>query len=194
MLVFGHTGITLGATLAISSVFSRTRLSASRLNPLIRFLDLRFVLIGSLLPDIIDKPLGHLLFRETLSNGRIFSHTLLFSFIISLAGYLLYYRRRQIWLSALATGSLFHLVLDEMWFMPRTLLWPTFGFSFDKLTIDNLVSYWLYDLIIPKIYIPEILGLLVLTWFGLKLLRQKQATNFLRQGRAIPGAKLDTGR
>ena len=35
------------------------------------------VALGAILPDLIDKPLGHLLLNETLNNGRIFFHGLL---------------------------------------------------------------------------------------------------------------------
>ena len=187
MLVFGHTGITLGATLLLSSTPSGMQFVTSRISPFIRRLDLRLVLIGSLLPDIIDKPLGHFIFRETISNGRIFSHTLLFLAIISLAGFLLYRRQERTWLLALAAGSFWHLILDEMWLAPRTLLWPAFGFSFEKLAIDNLFSHLLYNLFTyPKVYIPEIVGALVLAWFGLRLIRRGQVLNFLKTGRNNP--------
>ena len=35
--------------------------------------------LGAILPDLVDKPLGHLLLQETLDNGRIFGHSLLFT-------------------------------------------------------------------------------------------------------------------
>jgi hypothetical protein len=183
LLVFGHAGITLGATLLLGSTSPRIHFATSRISPLIRRLDLRLILLGSLLPDIIDKPLGHFIFRETLSNGRIFSHTLLFLAIISLAGFLLYRHYQKAWLLALATGSFWHLILDEMWLAPRTLLWPAFGFAFEKLAIDNLFSYVLHGLLTyPKVYIPEIVGALVLAWFGLRLIRHRQVLSFLKQG------------
>lgn len=191
MLVFGHTGITLGATLVVGSTFSRAHFTA-RISPLLKRLDLRFVLLGSLLPDIIDKPLGHFIFREALGNGRIFAHTLLFLAVISLAGFLLYRRREQTWLLALASGSFWHLVLDKMWLTPRTLLWPAFGFAFEKLAIDDLLSHWLYALTNPEVYLPEIVGALVLAWFGLRLLRRRQLRDFIKYGQATPGAPLDT--
>jgi hypothetical protein len=36
--------------------------------------DIRLLILGSLLPDLIDKPLGHIILPE--NNGRIFAHTL----------------------------------------------------------------------------------------------------------------------
>jgi uncharacterized membrane protein len=70
-----------------------------------------------------------------------------------------------------------------MWLAPRTLLWPAFGFAFEKLAIDNLFSYVLHGLLTyPKVYIPEIVGALVLAWFGLRLIRHRQVLSFLKQG------------
>ena len=59
---------------------------------LARRVDIRLLAIGSLLPDIIDKPVGQVFFRGTFSDGRIFSHTLLFLALVSLGGYA---RRRR---------------------------------------------------------------------------------------------------
>ena len=62
MLLFGHAGITLGAATLIAGVTAKKRNSGKE-NPswftsLSRFVDIRFLLIGSLLPDIIDKPVA----------------------------------------------------------------------------------------------------------------------------------------
>lgn len=176
MLVFGHTGITLGVTLALGS-------HPSRMSTFIKRFDLRLLLVGSILPDIIDKPLGHFFFRETLNNGRLISHTLIFLLILSLAGYLLY-RRGHLWLLTLAVGTFGHLVFDQMWQSPKTLFWPLFGFNFEKLTIDNLLAHWFSGLISsPAVYIPEIIGFLVLAWFGIRLLRRKSLLPFLKSGK-----------
>jgi len=176
MLVFGHTGITLGVTLALGS-------HPSRISDFLKRLDLRVLLVGSLLPDIIDKPLGHFFFRETLNNGRIFGHTLVFLLILGIAGYLLY-RRGHLWLLTLALGTFWHLIFDLMWLDPRTLLWPLFGLGFEKGAIDNVLSYWFFILFHdPADYIPEIIGLLVLAWFGIRLLRKKSLLPFIKSGK-----------
>jgi hypothetical protein len=176
MLVFGHAGITLGITLALGS-------QPPKFSAFTKRLDLRLLLFGSLLPDIIDKPLGHLLFRETLNNGRLVGHTLVFLLILSLAGHLLY-RRGHLWLLTLAIGSFWHLVFDWMWLDSRTLLWPLFGTSFERLAIDNLLAHWFYSLISnPAVYIPEIIGVLTLAWFGLHLLQKRSLLPFLKYGK-----------
>jgi hypothetical protein len=93
--------------------------------------DIRWLIIGLLLPDIIDKPAGLLFFKSTFYNGRIFSH-LLFLFIILLAGLYLYQNRKQIWLIVLATGT----SLTSFWMRcgdPPTLLWPIYGGSSQRM-------------------------------------------------------------
>jgi len=37
-----------------------------------------FVALGAILPDLIDKPIGRILLGESVANGRLFGHTLLF--------------------------------------------------------------------------------------------------------------------
>ena len=90
MLVLGHAGITLGAGVLLNSAliksgrapFKGQSPQSSRklswISSLGSRIDIRILMMGSLLPDIIDKPVGRLLLRDTLNNGRIFSHTLLF--------------------------------------------------------------------------------------------------------------------
>jgi len=112
MLVLGHTGITLGIAALLSGILSRGYASPTRMNRemphrdfpsedtskqdnsatgmvsvvthFIRDIDTRVLLIGSLLPDIIDKPIGNYLFRDTVSNGRIVCHTLLFFILVTI--------------------------------------------------------------------------------------------------------------
>ncbi len=99
MLVFAHAGINLGAAALAVGVAGGGLASeigkASWFVALARRVDIRLQLVGSLLPDIIDKPVGQFFFRETFSNDRIFSHTLLFLIIIAAAGFYLYKRHRQ---------------------------------------------------------------------------------------------------
>ena len=147
------------------------------------FIDVRILLIGSLLPDIIDKPVGVYLFPDIFSSGRIFSHSMLFALIITLASILLYRMKHATWLMALSIGVWMHLVLDEMWLAPRTLFWPTFGVAFDAAYLEN----WLYTIFYrmfhePRVFIPEIVGILVCIWFIILLIRNRKVLTFLRRG------------
>ena len=212
MLIFGHTGITLGiATLlngaanyhfslihqrmnsgehreqniktrpTLKSVVTRRPFSFIALGTL---LDIRLLLLGSLLPDIIDKPLGQIIFRESFSNGRIFTHTFLFLILITTAGCYLYRKRQKIWLLTLAMGTFTHIILDEMWFSPKTLLWPIFGLAFEKQDLTFVMYGMLQALFTnPKIYLSEMAGLAVLVTFAVVLIRRKKIRPFIKYGR-----------
>lgn len=82
---------------------------------------------GAILPDLIDKPLGHFILADSLNSGRIYAHTLLMLSIFVIIG--LYYWKKKSSLSILAVsaGISSHIVLDEVWKSPTTLLWPFNG-------------------------------------------------------------------
>ncbi|MBN1160626.1 MAG: metal-dependent hydrolase [Dehalococcoidales bacterium] len=181
MLVFAHAGITLGAAAIVADTVDR---KPSWFASLSRYVDIRWLLVGSLLPDIIDKPIGQYFFRDTYNNGRIFAHTLLFFIIISAIGFFLYKKRKRTWMLALAAGTFTHIILDEMWQTPQTLFWPLLGFSFPEEDLEGwAVNIWEALLSNPSIYIPEIVGLAVLLFMGIYLLKRRGVINFLKRGR-----------
>ena len=83
MLILGHTSITLGVAMVaealhehhtLGTTSSRTVLQrlGDSLISLSRKVDLRLLLIGSLLPDIIDKPVG--LVHMAVAHNRGTTH------------------------------------------------------------------------------------------------------------------------
>ncbi|HEX7475964.1 MAG TPA: metal-dependent hydrolase [Dehalococcoidales bacterium] len=182
MLLFGHVGITLGAGLVIDRIIKYRQQRSPLLSPAVpeegsdirirekpaasqgmAFSDALFCVIGSILPDIIDKPIGNLFFKQEFgSNGRIFSHTMLF-FLVFLAAGLFYYRaKKRRWLLYLAFGVFLHLVLDSMWQTPQTLFWPLLGWRFPA-SLDIGLTGWLEEMFQglihdPATYISEIIG------------------------------------
>jgi len=213
MLIFGHAGITLGAAVLLNDAFSRSHSlptsetkvkehlqtssecvptqkctpgsRASWLTSLANHIDIRLLLLGSLLPDIIDKPVGQFFFRKTFSNGRIFCHTLLFLTLITLTGFYLYQNRSKTWLLVLSFGTGMHLVQDQMWLYRQTLLWPGYGFAFEKLDLTHWAQGILYVLRTePDVYVPELIGAAILIWFVLALVRRRKVRTFIRNGQA----------
>lgn len=210
MLIFGHTVITLAAAVLLNGALARrytlptrrdelggnpppspeklsrqgrSSSAVSWLTSLAYRVDIRLLLIGSLLPDIVDKPVGLFLFRDTFSSGRIFCHTLLFLIVITLAGLYLYRSRKKTWLLVLSFGTFMHLILDQMWLTPRTLLWPLYGFSFER--IDP--THWTWDmfhalLTNPMVWISELVGAAIVIWFVWLLVRRRTFRTFLRNG------------
>jgi inner membrane protein len=207
MFLLGHTGITLGATVLLNGIIPRgatARLKKSTepslkvpANPgyprnrmalwfgsLGDIIDIRLLLIGSLLPDIIDKPVGIFLFGETISSGRIYAHTLLFLVVISLAGFILYRSYRKNWLLVLSFGTFVHLILDEMWFETETLLWPLYGFAFERRDINNWLQWqWNELLTQPGVYIPEIVGGVILIMLVWVVVRNRRVFAFIKNGK-----------
>ncbi len=193
MLLFAHTGITLGLALAWDKGLGRptpflpTKLNPEKLAGVAREIDYRLVLLGSILPDIIDKPIGHIFFAETFeNNGRLFAHTLLFFLLLLSYGLFRFYRYGKIGFLVLALCSGFHLILDEMWHAAATLLWPLMGWDFPETDLIDLED-WLRTMgkaaqTEPLIYISETIGLVILLVFALKLWKNENLLHFIRQG------------
>jgi len=205
MLLFGHIGFTLAAALLLNDsvrmhyVISKetdekadnpeapdlkgTSAKFWKLVKRTKGLDLRFVIIGSLLPDIIDKPIGQYFFNNMYGTGVLYCHTLLFVILLFMLGYL----TRKSFILLLSFGSFVHLILDFMWRRPRKLLWPLFGFTFQKSTPIPFGEY-LWDLFIelfkmPLVAIPELMGAIITFWFVWLLWRQKKLRSFILNGR-----------
>ncbi len=204
MLLFGHLGITLGAAMAtqgtrqyitrnstnsdlISTDKSKSGISNRRskfsLNKITETLgeniDIRFLLIGAILPDIIDKPLG--LFN--IGSGRSISHTLLFLLIFTVAGLILYIARKWKRILVLAAGILAHLILDSMWQNPHTLFWPFYGAQFSAGTPAEWLSRWGTELTSdPIVLICEATGFLIIAYFVYYLFKQRKLAVFIKDG------------
>jgi inner membrane protein len=207
MLLFGHLGITLGAALVCREVYNWGRRGmrdarqeenskSETLNPKqisnqklqIRnqktIFDPRFWILGSILPDLIDKPLGHFIFSQYFGgNGRLYAHSLLFLILIMAIGLYLYTQKKKGWLLALGFGVLMHLILDYSWQSPVTLFWPLLGIAFPAESPGDWISGMLKEMVtVPSVYIPEIIGFIVLAWFGVRLLVRKGVVRFLKNG------------
>lgn len=170
-MIFWH----LGGTLAIARYTFR--------DPL---MDVRFLFLGALLPDVIDKPLGRLFFRDSLDNGRTFAHTLLFAFAL-LVGVMLATHRGSSWrrkLMPLALGVLLHLILDFLWTAPETLFWPALGTDFTAAESGGLIAAFENGLTNAWVIAGEVIGLSYLVWMWRAdgLSEKARRREFLRSG------------
>jgi inner membrane protein len=188
LFVFGHSGITLGAAVLAGSLgqFPATRFS--RFGDFMSRIDLRLLALAALLPDVIDKPLGHYLLPAVFDSGRIFAHTLLFTLVLGGLGFWLYRKRGRLWCLTLAMGSASHLALDSMWQTPQTLLWPAFGWEFPNSGVTDLWrTLWEALTSHPSVYVPEIIGIAVFAFIGVRLITKGRLRHFLRHGRLNGG-------
>jgi len=175
MYLLAHTGITLGAAYAVDK---------SVRSPLLK-VDYRFILLGALLPDLIDKPLGRVIFPMELANGRIFAHTLLFLLLVTLVGIAVYRIKGQQWGLCLAFGVLMHFLLDSMWLSPATLFWPLLSLQFPKSPAEFQVVFfsWLRNMLTSaQSYLAELAGIAFFMFLAVKAVVQKKVGAFFRYG------------
>ena len=139
------------------------------------------VLLGSLLPDIIDKPVWLFTTSDIFPGGRDYSHTLVFNMALFIAGLVLI-RYKKSWLLIISLSSFMHLILDQMWNNLGALLWPLLGPLPKRDTIDWLSNIIQALLLQPEIYVSEIVGLAVILFFAYRLVKKKDIISFIRNG------------
>jgi hypothetical protein len=178
MFIFGHLGI-----------------GSKIVRPLGRALPQRWLLLGTVLPDLVDKPIYYGLSWTThlhgaelglISGTRTFGHTALFTLAIALAAY---FRSSRVW-AALALGAASHLLLDGVTdqFSPSlrdiagpasALLWPFTHQDFPIIPHPSL-GHHLSVVSRPFILWAELGGALLLAW---DLWRKKVSVKPLRRQR-----------
>jgi membrane-bound metal-dependent hydrolase YbcI (DUF457 family) len=158
MLVFGHIGLTIGLARVLS-----------------REVDIRWVAVASMLPDIIDKPLRYFIAPAfTQSNTRTVGHSLTVLLVGMVAVLLLRHTIRGPGVVALMLPM--HLLLDGMWTpdLRVSLLWPWAGNGFPPLYEEGMLGVWnhlIRNLSDPVNLAGELGGMVVLgylwRWCGL---------------------------
>ena len=202
MLFFGHIGITTGVVKVCQELTSGRRSGRneillqpqsgkdqsrqydprSNIRDRIESIDYRFVLLGSLLPDIIDKPMWLFTNNNLGWAGRGYAHTFLFSFLLLIGGLILVARWNKTCLITVAVGCFIHLIFDQIWLNTTTLWWPLLG------PIPRAVSIgWLSSLAeglisVPYVYISETVGFVIMFYIALRLIKNHRVKNFLKTG------------
>lgn len=152
-----------------------------------RRVDYRFILLGAVLPDVIDTTLNAVACHDPA--GRSISHTLIAPIVLTIAILLVFRGERRVRVFGLGVGWLLHLVGDGMWQAPTTFLWPAFGLHF----ADKPVEPYSWDVLAhPFSHVGtwggELLGLAILLWFAVAfdLFDRARAGRFLRDGYLRP--------
>jgi membrane-bound metal-dependent hydrolase YbcI (DUF457 family) len=132
------------------------------------------IIIGALLPDLIDKPILLL----SMGSGRGYSHSLLFVAILYLTVFLVM-KNKTLIANSLAIGVLFHLLLD----LPAVPLFaPFIQYNFE--IIEDPILYWINKLLFdPLVQSTEIIGLssLIFILIHNKLFKFKKIFHYLTQ-------------
>lgn len=127
--------------------------------------DVRFLLLGAILPDLIDLPVGTLILADEYSTGELWFHSLLAATVyMTLVLFATRRgRRRRAWI-ALGVGWLFHLVLDGMWLDQEVFLWPFFGLDLPPGEAPYWPLAWERALEDPWRWVTEAAGIGYLVW------------------------------
>ncbi len=152
-------------------------------------MDLRFLALGAILPDLIDTPIGAIGW-SAYATVRLWSHGIVFVSLL-LVTVLVATRRgpvRKRWI-LLSTGVVLHILLDAMWSQPETLWWPmlTGGFTSSGFaTFGGYVSDVITD---PLMWLGEAIGLtyLVALWRKSALGDSAARRTLLRSGTVSAG-------
>lgn len=183
VLVVGHVGITIGlvrtAEVTIKKVFKRAKFKV----------DYRYVIVGSILPDLVDKPLVQIFFGLTKHSGHLIAHTFTFAALLMAFGAVWYGLKGSLSWFLLGTGSLIHILLDKLILLPNVFSLPVLSNVFTLLPkqlwfihdvthsvytripyIEDVKQYFIE----PYIYLSEILGGMIILYFIIKLYIKKR--------------------
>ncbi|HET7482849.1 MAG TPA: metal-dependent hydrolase [Actinomycetota bacterium] len=153
-------------------------------------IDYRFILIGAVLPDVIDGILGLFVFDDGGGGpGRWIAHSLMADVAVTVAIILLLSgAARQRWFG-IGVGWLLHLVCDGMWDAPKTFFWPIAGTDFSPAPKEP----YTWDLFVHPLahwttWAAELVGLALLAWFwvAFSLGRDGRFKTFLGDGYLRP--------
>ena len=129
-----------------------------------RRIDYRFVMLGAVLPDLIDAILSP--FVEDGGSGRSIAHTLLSVIVVAVAILLGTRGETRLAVFGIAVGWLTHLVADGMWRAPETFLWPAFGTEFATTPAEPYsLDLFVHPLDHWEVWLGEVVGALILWWF-----------------------------
>lgn len=151
--------------------------------------DVRFLVLGAILPDIIDLPIGTIFLAERYSTGELWFHTLVLAttYMVLVLIFTRRGRRRRAFM-AVGIGWLFHLLLDGMWAVEEVFLWPFFGWEIPPGEAPFWPLAWERAMSDPWRWVKELAGAAYLTWLWTSqgLSDRTRMRSFLETGR-LPG-------
>ena len=152
-----------------------------------RRIDYRYILIGAVLPDVVDGTLGLFFFGGP--QGRWIAHSILAVVVVTVLVLIGFRGERRQSRVGIGVGWLLHLVADGMWRAPKTFLWPAFGWDFAASPREP----YSWDVFVDPLahlgtWGGELVGLAVLAWFWIafRLGQEGRAKQFLADGYLRP--------
>ncbi len=197
MLLFGHLGTTLGAARIIESLSSKSGSTQAKAS-----IDYRLIMLGAMLPDIIDKPLVLMLADKPVGSARFIAHSLIFTVALLVFGELCEVVFERSGFLIIACASFAHIIEDLIWCTPKVLFWPYYNWVYGNINtsrptfssgyiesrvriITTSVSKlnWGEILSKPSVFIPELIGGVIIVYFLAKLILNRKLFEFIRTGK-----------
>ena len=172
MLPLSHVGFTTAAAKIAETIFR------------IKQMDYRVLVLASLLPDLIDKPLANVLEGSYIYESRAFGHSLIFLLCVFLLTLVQMLWSRCNWIFPAFLGILLHDFLDAMWLHPGIFFWPLEGWQFPK-PVDEAwhgkISFGSYS--ISELDFYDNISVLILLVFFMKMALNGKIGEFFHRGR-----------
>jgi hypothetical protein len=137
-----------------------------------------FVAIGSVLPDVVDKPLGYIIFGSTLDNGKIFFHGLIIVILFFITGLIVWKLFKSHSFIFIAVGIFLHQLVDMMWRQPVAWYYPLLGPYQAKAPTDYFLDALIAELtsVNEWIFVVALLAIAYLLYRNKK--EQKEVVDF----------------
>jgi hypothetical protein len=193
VLLFGHTGIALGIVKTYENLTQRFCSSEDEVK-----IDYRYVLIGAMLPDFIDKPLVMILSSVPVHSARSIAHSITFALFLLVLSVIFLKSFKSTKFLVLTVCCYIHLALDKIWLYPKVFLWPLHLLksknqsitTVSKGVIDKIENAyisvkeinWFSVYAKPEIYISEVIGLIFIVYYFIKLMKKSKLKTFLVKG------------
>lgn len=147
-----------------------------------RRVDYRFILLGAVLPDLIDAVSCPF---YDCAGGRGAAHSLLANVAVTVLIILAFRGETRLAIFGIGVGWLLHLVADGMWDAPKTFFWPVAGTAFEASPAEP----YTWDLFLDPLshlatWGGEAVGILILAWFwvAFSLGDRDRRARFFRDG------------
>lgn len=115
--------------------------------------DLRLLVLGAVVPDVVDVIIGFFLGQPTRQR---LGHALITPTVVAIVILITTRRGRQRRrMMTVIVAWMFHLLLDGVWVRQETFLWPFFGFEF---AAWPATGFWGRALSDPWRWVKEIVG------------------------------------
>lgn len=193
MLIFGHIGLTTGIIKLCENTINNKRNAKNN-----NFIDYRMVVVGSILPDIIDKPIVEIVYGLQNHEGHFIAHSFIFSTLLIMLGIVIFRKRKNKSILLLGICSLIHQIFDKIMLLPNIFFLPKVNsvhFAIlDRLEFLHIIMKPIYRVfpylrgIImyfekPYVFISEMMGFIIIVYFAYKLYKNKEYESFLKCGR-----------